>query len=393
MTALKATLQPLFDWLVDGTPGTQSPMVIVGRLCADLRRAGVPIDRATAFVRTLHPHIAGRRFSWNPGLEVATVDNLPWGGTTSKDFLVSPLPDLFATGAEHRSVLRGTGPLKYSGLEDVRKAGMTDYLALPMKFMGGSVHAITFATAAPDGFTDEQVDALRWVVRPLSRVAEALALMRTAVNLLNTYVGRNAGERILSGHIQRGETEKIRCVIWFSDLRGFTSMSGEKTPAETIAVLNELFECQVPAIEEHGGEVLKFIGDGMLAIFAVGEQQTEQAAANSAVSASVKAFKALAELNLARKARGAESIRFGLSLHVGEVAYGNIGGSSRLDFTAIGSAVNLASRIEGLTGKLGKDLLLSEEVARLVTRPTRSVGSFELKGIAEPRTVFELVEG
>ena len=390
--ALRARLQPLFDWLVDGAPGTLSPMQVVGRIGRDLREAGVPIERIAAFVRTLHPNVAGRRFSWNPSLGEARVDDLPWGGLTSQGYLNSPLPDVYRTATEYRGDLRGTAKLKYSGLDEVRAAGMTDYLALPLKFMGGSVHGITFATAAPEGFTDEQLDVLRWLSRPLSRVAETLALMRTAVNLLNTYVGRNAGERILSGRIQLGDTEKIRCVIWFSDLRGFTSMSTEKSPAETIAVLNELFECQVPAIDRHGGEVLKFMGDGMLAIFAISEQQSAQAAAQAAADAGREAFQALTALNGVRQGRGADPIRFGLSLHVGEVAYGNIGGSNRLDFTAIGNAVNLASRIEGLTSKLGKHLLLSDEVARLLARPTRSLGKFELKGIAEPREVFELAE-
>lgn len=390
---IQEKLQPLFDWLVDGTPGTQSPMVVVGRFGRDLRAAGVPVERLAAFVRTLHPHVAGRRFMWNPGLDDAAVSELGWEGTQQPGYLASPVGQVHRTATEIRCRLEGDAPLPYSGLDGVRKEGMTDYLALPMRFMGGAVNAITFSTSTKGGFTDEQLEGLRWVTRALSRVAETLALMRTAVNLLNTYVGRNAGERILSGKIQVGDTESIRCVIWFSDLRGFTSLSGDQTPGETIAVLNELFECQVPAIEQHGGEVLKFIGDGMLAIFAINDQRTAQAAAGAAAASSVEAFQALEKLNVVRAARQAAPLKFGLSLHVGEVAYGNIGGANRLDFTAIGAAVNLASRIEGLTAKLGKSLLVSEEVARLLERPTRSVGKFELKGVAEPQQVFELADG
>lgn len=390
---LPPELQPLFDWLVDGAPGCDTPPKIVAELGRRLRDAAVPIDRINAFVRTLHPRIAGRRFHWKPGLEQAVVGELPWGDLDMPAFRAGPLPLVFRTGQEYRTSLAGTAPLEHSELESLRPQGLTDYLALPLKFIGGTNNAITFATSAPGGFTDAQLDGLREITRPLSRVAETLALMRTAVNLLNTYVGRNAGERILGGHIQPGDTENIRCVIWFSDLRGFTSMSGQSTPAQTIAVLNELFECQVPAIDKHGGEVLKFIGDGMLAIFPIGAAVDGPAAAEAAAKASAEAFAALGRLNEERAAKGSPAIRFGLALHAGEVAYGNIGGANRLDFTAIGSAVNLAARIESLTAKLQRDLLLSEDFAKLLLRPTRPAGSFELKGFTGPQAVFEFGEG
>jgi adenylate cyclase len=385
---VKARLEPLFDWLLDGAPGAQTPMNVLGRVGRELCAAGFQLGRLSAFVRTLHPRMAGRRFGWSPGEHDATVAELPWGDLTTPQFIASPLPQVFATCTEYRSLL--TGPHMYAGLEEFRQAGMTDYVALPLKFMGGTVNAITLTTCAPGGFSEEQLEALRWLSRPLSRVTETLSLMRTAVTLLNTYVGRNAGERILRGQIQCGDIESIRCVIWFSDLRGFTTMSGDKTPAETISVLNELFECQVPAIDAHGGEVLKFIGDGLLAIFAITDTRDQRAAAEAAAGASLQAFAALDALNAARASRSGAPIQFGLSLHVGEVAYGNIGGANRLDFTAIGSAVNLAARLEGLTGKLGKNVLLSEPLAASLDRPTRHVGTFELKGFAQPHPVYEL---
>jgi adenylate cyclase len=388
--SLLVRLQPMFDWLVDGADGAGTSTALVGQLGHRLREAGIGVERITAFVRTLHPQRAGARFSWDPSLAEARAGDLPWGDLNTPAFLAGPLAQVFATGNEYRQRLDTPTPHAYRGFEEMRQAGLTDYVALSLKFLGGTTNGITYACATPGGFTDEQLQGLRWITRPLARVAETLSLMRTAVNLLNTYVGRNAGERILGGHIQRGDTESIRCVIWFSDLRGFTSLSGDKTPVETIAVLNELFECQVPAIEQHGGEVLKFIGDGMLAIFAITSRVDEHAAAEAAASASVEAFAALERLNMTRLNRGAAEIRFGLSLHVGDVAYGNIGGANRLDFTAIGSAVNLASRIESLTAKLGKNVLLSEELARLLRRPTRRVGAFELKGFTEPHAIFEL---
>ena len=262
----------------------------------------------------------------------------------------------------------------------LRKAGFTDWVVYPLKFMGGSVHAVAFSTKAQGGFTEAHLAALAHVVRPLSRVGETLALMRTAVNLLNAYVGNDAGERILKGQIQRGDTETIRCVIWFSDLRGFTAMSGERTPREIIAILNEFFECQVPAIEHEGGQVLKFIGDGLLAMFPVDAAHDAKSAGEGSVRATAAAFAALEKLNQVRQVRGEAKLAFGVALHLGEVAYGNIGGASRLDFTAIGPAVNLASRIEGMTGKLGKPVLLSAQLARELSMPTRSVGAHRAQG-------------
>lgn len=380
------SVQGLFDWLVDGAAGAPTPMAVISRMGDELRAAGVPVDRISAFVRTLHPAIVGRGFFWQPGEAVRVSEN-PWSGLQSDEYKRSAAARVVETAAEVR-VRLGREPTTFSGLEGLTKEGFTDYLMLPLKFMGGSVHSISFATRAAGGFSDEHVGAIRTVVRPLSRVAETLALMRTAVNLLNTYVGRNAGEQILKGKIQRGDTESIRCVIWFSDLRGFTSLSGEHTPTEIIAVLNQFFDCQVPFIEKHGGEVLKFMGDGMLAIFPITDTVT--AAAAHAVQATKDAYAALDALNATRAKTNEAALRFGVALHVGDVAYGNIGGAGRLDFTAIGPAVNLASRIEGLTGKLEKRVLLSEQLVKEASVETRSVGRFELKGVTGQQEVFEL---
>lgn len=379
-------VQKTFDWLVDGAPGASTPMAVIAQLGDDLRAAHIPVDRMSAFVRTLHPHIVGRGFYWQPGEPVRVQEN-PWANLHTEEYLKSAPAKVQVDGQEVR-VRLDREQSSFSGLSELAAAGFTDYLMAPMPFMGGTIHCIAFATKAPGGFTDEHLAAIRAVVRPLSRVAETLALMRTAVNLLNTYVGRDAGERILKGKIQRGDTESIRCVIWFSDLRGFTSLSGERTPTEIISVLNQVFDCQVPHIEEHGGEVLKFMGDGMLAIFAITDGVAE--AAERAVAATREAFGALDRLNDTRRQTGEPTLRFGVALHVGDVAYGNIGGAGRLDFTAIGPAVNLASRIEGLTGKLDKRVLLSAELARDATFPVRSVGSHELKGVTGPQQVYEL---
>lgn len=383
------TVQALFDWLVDGAPGAPTPMAVLERVGPDLVTGGVPLERMSAFVRTLHPSVMGRRFLWEKGVPTVKAVEASWELLNSPVFLTSPLATVFKTGEVIRLKLTPEATGLSDDLAGLRKEGFTDWVVFPLKFMGGSIHGVTFTTKAKDGFTDEHLAAIAHVIRPLSRVGETLALMRTAVNLLNAYVGNDAGDRILKGHIQRGDTELIRCVIWFSDLRGFTSMSGERQPKEIIGILNEFFECQVPAIEQGGGQVLKFIGDGLLAMFPVDEKRDAKTAGDAAVKATAVAFAALAKLNKLRRKRGDADLAFGVALHLGEVAYGNIGGASRLDFTAIGPAVNLASRIEGMTGKLGKPVLLSAAVAKEVTLPTRSVGSFELKGITGPAELFE----
>jgi len=387
--SVPAPAQSLFDWLVDGAPGAPTPMAVLARVGPDLVASGVPLDRMVAFVRTLHPSVMGRRFLWMRGVAEVTAAEATWEMLQSPGFLNGPVSRVFQTAEVFRQPLTGTAPLPSADLQQLREQGFTELIGLPLKFMGGTTHAITFSTKAPGGFTAEHLAILLHVVRPLSRVGETLALMRTAVNLLNAYVGNDAGDRILKGQIQRGDTENIRCVIWFSDLRGFTTLSGERTPKEIIAVLNEFFECQVPAIEHDGGQVLKFIGDGLLAMFPVNESRPAKASGDGAVRAAKAAFAALEKLNALRATRGEDALAFGVALHLGDVAYGNIGGASRLDFTAIGPAVNLASRIESTTGKLGKSVLISAALAAELSTPTRSVGLHELKGITSPVELFE----
>jgi adenylate cyclase len=362
-----------FDWLVDGAPGAKNAVEVIATIAPQMIDAGIPIDRIEAFVRTLHPHIVGRSFVWQPGKSVAVKENT-YAYLQSPAFLDSPVAEVFRTGL----ALRKQGDAIH---DELRQDGFIDFYAGPLRFMDGTNHAITFASRS--GFTSEHLRAIDQVLRPLSRVGEILALTRTAANLLNTYVGHNAGERILAGHIQRGDTSSINAVLWFSDLRGFTSLSAELGPAGIIRVLNQLFDCQVPAIERHGGEVLKFIGDGLLAIFPL-ENKDPRVVCDAALTAADEAFASLDAINRDRSV----PIQFGLALHIGEVAYGNIGGASRLDFTCIGPAVNLSARLEALTGKLNKRVVTSSELAKLTSRKLTSIGIFELKGVPGPVEAF-----
>ncbi|HEY1959447.1 MAG TPA: adenylate/guanylate cyclase domain-containing protein [Polyangiaceae bacterium] len=376
----------LFDWLVAGAPGARSSEDVVERLARGLIADGVPIDRLFVFVTTLHPTVLGRQFRWSNDGQVETL-LLTLKIQRSEAFSKSPLTTVAATKRE--LLRRVDGPLAaddYGVLHDLKAEGCTAYLCEPLEFLSGETHAMTLVTRAPGGFDETHLAKIRHILPPLARVSEIFALRRVAGNLLSTYVGRNSGDRILAGRILRGDVETLRAVIWFSDLRGFTELSAHRAPAAIVSVLNELFDCQVPAIENHGGEVLKFIGDGLLAIFPVDGSAGVDARCRDALAAAAEAFAALD----ARNASADAPIRFGLALHVGDVAYGNIGGASRLDFTAIGPAVNLASRLEGLTAKLGVPLVLSSDLAPHAHVRLQDLGEFDLKGVPRKERVFAL---
>jgi adenylate cyclase len=382
------SVRDVVDWLIDGASGARTSPEVLGALCDRLRDAGVPVDRAEAFVRTLHPHMVGRRFVYEVGAGVKVLE-ATYAYLATPEFRASPIARVFESGGFERRRLRAIDESERAYLAPLAEAGLTDFAACPLSFLSGQQHAITYATRREGGFTDDDLAAFRAVTPALSRIAEILALARTATNLLDTYVGRGAGERILAGKIQRGDVETIHAVLWFSDLRGFTTLASEVEPNQLIRALNELFECQVTPIASRGGEVLKFMGDGLLAIFPIRDASPADRAA-AALEAADEARAALVQLNAQRALQGDRELRFGLALHLGEIAFGNIGGAGRLDFTAIGPAVNLAARLESLAGKLGEDVVLSEAFRALVTRPVRELGEFELKGVTGKQRAFAL---
>lgn len=364
-------LDGLFEWLLDGVPGAKQAVDVADRLGNDMAAAGIALQRVGVFVTTIHPNVAGRSFIWERGRKTR-IGELTWATRGSDDFVKSPIAWVVSHQREWRW-RKGDPDPGYRAIADFAARGCVDYVALPLTFVNGETHAMTVASDV--GFSEEQLVEIRRIVRPLARIAEIFAHLRTASTILTTYVGHHAGERVIRGQILRGDIEMIRAAIWFSDLRGFTTLSTEHTPQEVIAIINEVFECQVPAIERHGGEVLKFIGDGLLAIFPIRDDGEERCRA-----ALVAASEAFAELAKTKH-------RLGLALHVGEVAYGNIGSTSRLDFTAIGNAVNTAARLEGIASKLGRPVVMSEAFAELAGGG-EDLGKHELKGIAEPQRVL-----
>jgi adenylate cyclase len=329
----------------------------------------------------------GRRFVWRPGADVE-VSDAPFDLLESAEFRGSPVAKVYASGMPIRRRLADADcPMDFPMLAELRNDGVTDYLASPLLFTDGEIHLATWTTRQPGGFTDAQIKAIESIVAPLARVAEVRALRRTAGNLLDTYVGNNAGERILAGQIRRGHAEAIHAAIWLSDMRGFTLLA-DRVPAQTLVeLLNNYFDCQVPAILKHGGEVLKFMGDGLLAIFPIGNDRDPAEVCTRALASAYEARRNVAALNRSTRIE-LGGVRFGLALHVGDVLYGNIGGGNRLDFTCIGAAVNLAARLEKLAGKLGRVILASDEFARHCGSDFQPIGNFPFAGFAAQQTVF-----
>src|SRR5947209_3833585 len=251
-----AELQKIIDWLIDGARSA-SPLQMMADVCERLVEAGLPLWRVGVFVRTLHPDIFGRNFIWRPGAEVTTA-TAGFDVIDSPEYIKNPLAIVFGERREVRCRLDDPESKRFPFLDEMREEGVTDYIALPLLFIEGSTHASSWTTKRPGGFSDGELATLRKIVTPLARIIEIVNLRRTASILLDTYVGNRAGERILGGQIRRGHTDTMDAAIWLSDLRGFTALS-DRLPAETVVdILNRYFDCQVHAIRNHGGEVLKF---------------------------------------------------------------------------------------------------------------------------------------
>jgi adenylate cyclase len=386
-----AELQTLNDWLIDGGRSATSPSKFMSECCERMVAAGLPLWRVGVFVRTLHPEIYGRNFIWKPGAEVE-VGSVDYNILSSPDFHKSPLIIVFQQGREVRARVDDSESQRFPIIEELRAEGVTDYIALPLPFIDGTNNASSWTTRQPGGFTDEQLAALRSLSKPLARVIEIMHLNRMAAGLLDTYVGNSAGERIMGGQIRRGHTETMNAAIWLSDLRGFTALS-DRLPAETVVdILNRYFDCQVTAIKKHGGDVLKYMGDGLLAVFPIDEYvDDEQEVCSRVLEAAHESRASIADLNYP-VGDAVERFRFGLALHVGRILYGNIGGGNRLDFTCIGPAVNLAARLERIASQTKRTIVASEGFAGICRGGWSDLGEFPVAGFSKAARVYGLAD-
>ncbi|HWX21237.1 MAG TPA: adenylate/guanylate cyclase domain-containing protein [Candidatus Binatia bacterium] len=381
----------VIEWLAGGARSGRESHQVLAELCERLCACGVPLWHAEVFVRTLHPQVTGRHFKWKAGTD-AEVTAVPFELFDTEEFRQNPIAHVCLEGvAIRRKPADNSRPVAFPALGKLFEKGVTEFLAAPLVFTDGEVHAAVWTTRQAEGFTKAQISAIEAIMPPLARVAEVRALRRTATNLLDTYLGNHTGERILAGQVRRGHVESIHAAIWLSDLRGFTGLTDRLAPRKVVEVLNRYFDCQVPAIRKRSGEVLKFMGDGLLAIFPIpGNNGDPRKVCTAALEAGLEARANVAACEWSSLDEHIGPIRFGLALHVGEVLYGNIGGGDRLDFTCIGPAINLAARLEKFTATEGRVIVTSETFARHCQFPLEPVGEFPIRGLDARQMVFGL---
>ena len=364
----------------------------IEQLGRQLIESGAPVWRLRLGCRIIHPQFGGLSFTWSDDLEHAVEFQPKHGFQDNSIYIGSPFQYVTDTGQSFR---RRTHELvegkDHQLLFDLATENVTDYLAIPMRMSDGNTANFVSASKLDRGFTDDDIAQLEELALFLAPVFEIIVMRRLASTILNTYVGRRTGERVLSGQIHRGDGELIHSAIWFSDLRDFTPLTESLEPQALLDLLNAYFEIIYTAVISRGGEVLRFIGDAMLIVFPVDEMVSPNQACEAALDAAQDAFGELAILNVQRKQTGQPSIRFGVGLHLGEVIYGNVGAPDRLDFTVMGPAVNRTARLESLTKDLGSFLLMSSDFAEIVGKETRSLGHHSMKGVAEKQEVFALL--
>jgi adenylate cyclase len=358
-----------------------------GRFCDKLLECGIPLWRSSLGTELLHPEQSGERSVWTAG-EKISVSRAPRGIEATPDYLNSPVRIIDETERPYRRSLSEPLPA-LPLLEDLRREGGTDYVIYPLPFLDRTRSAyLSFTTRAREGFSERHLDQLELATRLISPYAERQALRRIAVDLLDTYVGHHAGARIFSGQLNRGSMDTIEAAILMCDLRGFTLMSKRNDRQFVVDTLNLWFDTVAVAVEAEGGEVLKFMGDGLLAIF---RAESEPASAcRGAYAATLAVEAAMASLNAARTSAGLAPLDYVIGLHVGEVAYGNVGGSRRLDFTVLGPAVNYASRLQDLAKRLGHRILLSRDFAAFIPDRLVDLGGHSLRGVGRAERIFAL---
>jgi adenylate cyclase len=398
----------LHVWAVrQGLLGTAAAELFDG-FCQRLVLGGLPLWRASAAMLTLHPQWGGYSYLWHRDLNAIEPSQFERGSEYRQDWLTSPFAYLVGQARAEggsgdpwrhlRRRLRGPEALlDFPLLEELARAGGTDYFAQIVRFgpegdaSRGTGIAYSFTTDHRDGFSEDDLSLLRAVLPALSLAMMAHAGHTIASGLLEAYLGGDAGRRVHAGAVERGSVESIRAALWFADMRGFTKLADGAAGLEVIELLDEVFETLTAPLRSRGGQVLKFMGDGMLAIFPLlGETQAETC--RNAIDAAREAMHALDRVNGARAEASKPVAEVDLALHIGEVLYGNVGAADRLDFTVIGPAVNEAARIETLCEPLGRKVLVSAEFAAAAgsCNGLQPLGDHRLRGVREPRAIYEL---
>jgi adenylate cyclase len=378
-------------WLLRDGSHIESIVEMFDELCWRLVGDGLPLWRANLHMGTLHPltQVTGTRWLREPKL--IEEYRILQGSEATDEYLRSPIRATTECGTPFRRRLTGDIP-EYPLLSELRNFGCTDYFALALKRTYRRFPVVTWATDRPSGFTEAEIAALEEINPALALIVETRAIRSITDNLLDTYLGPLAGRRVLAGQIQRAVGERLHAVIMMTDMRGFTALSDRLAGEEVIELLDDYFDAIVTPVEARKGETLKFMGDGALSIFPAADNGDFSEASVQALEAALEGLERLGMVNRARRETDRTEVRSGIGLHVGEVIFGNVGAATRLDFTVIGPAVNLASRIEGLTEQLLRPILVSSAFARVCPRPLVSLGFHPVRGLLEPEEVFSLPE-
>ena len=399
----ESLLIQLNAWLVEAGLAGMAENDLLKSFCERAVAAGLPVSRGMMAVDTLHPVHEGRVFRWRHDQigdrEVLEYGRLSDSVEARENWLRSPFHHLLETKQSmlRRSETRGD-PADFSVVATAREEGQSDYVALIQHFTEagaiGEMDCIysSWMTEAPAGFTDSQVEALAALVPALALSVKCASLQRIAGTLVETYLGRDAGRRVLAGRIGRGVADRVNAVLWWSDLRGFTHISDTAEPGQIIPLLNDYAEAIISAVHEAGGDVLKLIGDATLATF----DATDPAlACRAALDAKAVARERILAVNRRREAEGLPVTEAYLALHLGEVFYGNIGSQERLDFTVIGPAVNMVNRIASMCRSAERDVLFSSAFVAALPDAIRtdvvSVGRYALRGFADAQELFTIV--
>ncbi len=386
------SLSQVTRWLLEEGRFSETSRALMDGLTERLLALDIPLWRAAFNIGTIHTQVIGVTTHWYRSDGYAQETRWPRRMSAQAQAVKSPISNVRSTGRSWRCRLDDAERMApFPILSEFAAAGATDYLCCPMPFSAGNLYTATWTSDAPGGFTARDIRRLNAVTRYVAPVLEAIEMRQVQENLLEAYVGPLTGRRVLAeGGIERGQTKTIYAVIWSCDLRGFTALANRLPQDHTIAILNSFFETMAGPVESHRGEVLKFIGDGMLAIFPIEEGLTKAEACQAAIDAAREAERGMTQFNAARESAGEEPLGFGIGLHVGAVGYGNIGTATRLDFTVIGPAVNLASRLQELSEPLSRSTVLSGTLAKYAPDQTVALGARRLRGEPGPVMIHTL---
>jgi adenylate cyclase len=378
----------IIRWLINETREERFMENIFAALCNRLQTAGLPLKRASLHLQIQHPQWLGGRITWSDGMQVAEIVRVDHEVRERAEYIGSPAQEIHDGASVVRENLecdpaRGR---RHAIFDELRSMGLTDYVAWPIYHTLGKRHFATFATDRSGGFTDAHLADLSSLLPVLALVSEIRVKNRLTRTLLDTYVGSHAGELILAGATRRGSGVTVRAAIMICDLRDFTRISDIWPRDDVIDLLNGYFDAVSEPLSRRGGEILKFMGDGLLAIFPLSEPK----ACANLLHAVAEAHQAMTALNESNRELGRVPLNYGVGIHVGDVMYGNIGSRSRLDFTVIGPAVNLASRLEALTKQLGRSVVISRDFADQVKGEfnLEAVGKHSVRGFSDPIELF-----